>query len=158
MINEVYIIQFFYFYSYEIMLSCWNESVSKRPTFITLQSKFEHMLLSVENVYIDFSIDPEVLCCTEETNDDCHASPTEIGSSGSMNSFLFLSAHQDNKTARDHDCNEERYVHNPKTISPNLERSDQLVEQKGGKSVVDNPKPISPNLDRKEVCSSVVEH
>ena len=48
---------------YEIMLSCWTESVPQRPTFATLQKQLDHMLAAEgSNPYIDFSINPNSLC------------------------------------------------------------------------------------------------
>lgn len=59
------------FYSYEIMLSCWQVAVSDRPTFAALQAKFEQMLASeCDNAYIDFSINPEMQYYKEEEEPD----------------------------------------------------------------------------------------
>lgn len=45
------------------MLSCWNEDVTKRPTFKDLQTTLDRMLAArSDNTYIDFSINPENLC------------------------------------------------------------------------------------------------
>ena len=52
-----------YYTRYEIMLSCWNEEVTKRPSFKDLQTTLDHLLAAESNnTYIDFSIDPENLC------------------------------------------------------------------------------------------------
>ncbi len=56
------------------MLSCWQQSTRERPSFETLQNKFEQMLLSAsDNEYIDFSINPEMSCYDEELGDDVSA-------------------------------------------------------------------------------------
>ena len=45
-------------FSYEIMLNCWNDSPTKRPTFSDLRSKFDNLLASVHsNPYIDLKTD-----------------------------------------------------------------------------------------------------
>ena len=50
-------------FRYEVMLSCWNETVPQRPTFSELQTKFDRMLSAEgNNPYIDFSINPNSLC------------------------------------------------------------------------------------------------
>ena len=49
------------------MLSCWSEDQSQRPTFHTLKSRFNDILLSMgSESYIDFNIDPEKLCFKED--------------------------------------------------------------------------------------------
>lgn len=45
------------------MLTCWNETVSLRPSFSDLQAKLDRMLSTEgNNPYIDFSINPNNLC------------------------------------------------------------------------------------------------
>lgn len=45
------------------MLSCWNEDVTKRPSFKHLQTTLDRLLAAKSsNTYIDFSINPENLC------------------------------------------------------------------------------------------------
>ena len=48
------------------MLSCWDASTDKRPTFLVLLSKFESLLSEEGNPYIDFTINPEMQCYNEE--------------------------------------------------------------------------------------------
>ena len=59
------------------MLSCWNEMVTKRPTFNNLHMSFDRMLAAESNnTYIDFVINPENLCY--QVVDEV-ASPTSNG-------------------------------------------------------------------------------
>ncbi len=45
------------------MLSCWNEDVTKRPSFKDLQTNLDRLLAAESNsTYIDFSINPDNLC------------------------------------------------------------------------------------------------
>lgn len=48
------------------MLSCWQEDVTKRPTFNVLKSKFDGILSQGSQTYVDFSINPDKLCYTME--------------------------------------------------------------------------------------------
>ena len=57
--------------SYDIMLSCWQESPSQRPTFNSLKLKFNDILSSHgSNTYVDFCIDPNQLCYKNEEDTD----------------------------------------------------------------------------------------
>ena len=62
---------------YEIMLSCWNETVPQRPSFATLRAKLDQMLSAEgNNPYVDFSINPNNLCY--QVADDADASPNGL--------------------------------------------------------------------------------
>ena len=63
---------------YEIMLSCWNEVVAKRPSFTDLQTSLDRMLAAQsDNTYIDFSINPTNLCY--QVADEMTATPASNG-------------------------------------------------------------------------------
>lgn len=50
-------------YRYDIILSCWNEDVAKRPSFKDLQTSLNHFLVAKSgNFYVDFSINPQNSC------------------------------------------------------------------------------------------------
>ena len=45
---------FFSYHRYNLMLSCWDKSPEKRPTFLDLVSKLEQMMVPLAN-YMDFN-------------------------------------------------------------------------------------------------------
>lgn len=62
------------------MQSCWQEALTKRPTFPALQAKFEQILtLEGDTAYIDFSINPEMKCY--EDPDESQDTPSSAISS-----------------------------------------------------------------------------
>lgn len=123
------------------MLSCWHVSTCKRPTFATLQSKFEHMLSAEGNVYIDFSINPEMQYYTEEpgeveATDDLHLLP--------------------NTTFHAESCQQLNELSNTSlnTSNSNLQESTLEDTQLKGFSII-NDKPYAANplqvLDEKDI-------
>ena len=70
------------YFSYEIMLNCWIDNPTKRPTFSDLRSKFDGLLASVHsNPYIDLKTnDQKDIYNFELKDDDIQATPKKDSS------------------------------------------------------------------------------
>ena len=87
------------------MLSCWDASTDKRPTFLVLLSKFESLLSEEGNPYIDFTIDPEMQCYNEEEaesdEEDFSEDTASVFSGGDQRSSRISSGSQEGNDPRD---------------------------------------------------------